>query len=54
MINAFKELKKVTWPSGRELRRDTAIVIVTIIIMAFFLGLTDEIVTQLFNLYIQL
>lgn len=54
MFGAFKELKNVTWPTGAELRRDTTIVIVTILLMAIFLGVVDELSTILFNSYINL
>ncbi len=54
MIKAFKELKKVTWPTASELRRDSVVVIFTIIITAIFLGITDELVNLAFNWFIRL
>lgn len=35
------ELKKVTWPTAQETRGATVVVIVTVFIMAVFLGLFD-------------
>jgi preprotein translocase SecE subunit len=35
------ELKKVTWPSALETRSATVVVIITVFIMAFFLGFFD-------------
>ncbi len=35
------ELKKVTWPNAKETRSATVVVIITVFIMAFFLGLFD-------------
>ncbi len=35
------ELKKVTWPNSKETRSATLVVIITVFIMAFFLGMFD-------------
>lgn len=35
------ELKKVTWPNMKETKSATVVVIITVFIMAFFLGLFD-------------
>ena len=35
------ELKKVTWPNAQETRSATVVVIITVFIMAFFLGIFD-------------
>ncbi len=35
------ELKKVTWPTAQETRGATVVVIITVFIMAIFLGLFD-------------
>jgi len=35
------ELRKVTWPNAQETRSATVVVIVTVFIMAFFLGFFD-------------
>jgi preprotein translocase subunit SecE len=37
------ELKKVSWPSREELRGSTLVVIVTVILVAVFIGVVDRI-----------
>ncbi len=45
------ELKKVSWPTGREAWQLTQVVLVVLFIMAIFLGLiVDGIARQLLNL----
>jgi preprotein translocase subunit SecE len=41
LADAKVELKKVTWPTRKELLSTTAIVIVLVILVAFFLGIVD-------------
>jgi preprotein translocase subunit SecE len=41
LSDAKVELKKVTWPNRKELLSTTAIVIVLVLIIAFFLGIVD-------------
>lgn len=36
------ELKKVTWPSRKDTLAATAVVLITVIIIAFFLGIVDS------------
>ncbi|MGQ9508840.1 MAG: preprotein translocase subunit SecE [Thermodesulfobacteriota bacterium] len=36
------ELKKVTWPSRKDTLAATAVVLVTVIIIALFLGIVDS------------
>ncbi len=36
------ELKKVTWPSRKDTLAATAVVLITVIIVAFFLGIVDS------------
>ena len=43
------ELKKVTWPNARETRAATFIVIITVIIMAVFLGIFDLVWSNLLD-----
>ena len=40
------EMKKVTWPSRDELRGSTMVVIVTVIIIAIFIGIVDLILNR--------
>ena len=35
------ELTKVTWPTASELRGSTGVVIATVLILTFFIGLVD-------------
>lgn len=42
------EMKKVTWPSGKQLRRDTLIVIETSIIFAVMFFIMDTLVQNVF------
>ena len=37
------EMKKVSWPSVAELRGSTLVVIVTVVIIAIFIGFVDRI-----------
>ena len=41
------ELKKVSWPSRREISGSTGVVIVTVIIVAIYLGILDGILQQI-------
>jgi preprotein translocase subunit SecE len=41
------ELTKVTWPTPSELRGSTGVVIVTVLIVTFFIGLVDLGLSQL-------
>jgi preprotein translocase subunit SecE len=41
LSDAKVELKKVTWPSRKELLTTTSIVIVLVLIISFFLGIVD-------------
>jgi preprotein translocase subunit SecE len=41
------ELKKVSWPSRRELIESTMVVIVTVLAIAIFIGIIDLILSKL-------
>ena len=41
------ELKKVSWPSRREISGSTGVVIVTVIIVSIYLGILDGILQQI-------
>ena len=41
MNEVVVELKKVTWPTGKETRSATVVVIITVFLMAVFLGVFD-------------
>jgi preprotein translocase subunit SecE len=39
------EMRKVSWPSVQELRGSTVVVIVTVILIAIFVGVVDRILS---------
>ena len=41
LADAKVELKKVTWPTRKELLSTTAVVILLVLLIAFFLGIVD-------------
>ena len=41
LVDSRGELKKVTWPTRKELLSTTAVVIVLVLLVAFFLGIVD-------------
>ncbi len=41
LVDTKIELKKVTWPTKKELFSTTAIVVILVILAAFFLGIVD-------------
>ena len=47
---AQAELKKVTWPSRREVSRFTFVTIVTVVIMAVFMWAVDSVLMQVVKL----
>ena len=49
MISAEGEVKKVNWSSRQELMVSTYIVVIVVILTAFFLGMTDIIFQILFR-----
>lgn len=51
--DVWQELKKVTWPTKKDLLNSTVAVIVFIVIMAVVTGVFDLILTQIFNLVIK-
>ncbi len=46
------ELKKVTWPSRKETLASTAVVLITVIISAYFLGLVDFILSKIIRVFL--
>lgn len=46
-IESYQELKKVTWPTRKQLIRDTAIVIISAAAVTAFVALVDLGMTQL-------
>lgn len=41
LADAKVELKKVTWPTRKELLSTTAVVLILVLLIAFFLGIVD-------------
>jgi preprotein translocase subunit SecE len=44
------ELKKVTWPNKGELKDATRVVVVASILLTIFIGVVDQILTQVIKL----
>jgi preprotein translocase subunit SecE len=44
------ELTKVSWPSREDVRGATIVVIIVVLIIAFFIGLIDFVITKVENL----
>jgi len=44
--NVAVEITKVSWPSRAELRASTIVVIVTVLIVAVYIGLVDRILNM--------
>ncbi len=53
MNEAVAELKKVIWPTQKELKNSTIVVITTIIIASIFIGLVDIFFTKALTLFIK-
>jgi preprotein translocase subunit SecE len=47
------EMKKVTWPSRKEVVGSTAVVILASLVVAFFLGFVDLVLQKLLGLIIK-
>ena len=45
--DVYVEMKKVSWPTRNELKGSTMVVIVTVIIIAIFIGFVDRILSFL-------
>ena len=50
---ARQELKKVNWPSRKELIESTKVVIISSLLMILFIGLVDYIYSKLIKLLFQ-
>jgi preprotein translocase subunit SecE len=44
------EVKKVSWPSRKELQESTVLVIVTVIVIMIFVGIVDRIFSSIVEL----
>ncbi len=46
------ELKKVTWPSRKETVASTSVVLITVILIAFYLGIVDLGLSRLIKIFL--
>ena len=46
------ELKKVSWPSRKETIASTSVVLITVILVAFFLGIVDLGLSRLIKIFL--
>jgi preprotein translocase subunit SecE len=46
------ELKKVTWPSRKETIASTSVVLITVMMVAFFLGIVDLGLSRLVRIFL--
>ncbi|GIO28792.1 preprotein translocase subunit SecE [Ornithinibacillus bavariensis] len=51
--NVSREMKKVSWPKGKELSSYTIVVVSTVVFMAVFFGLIDLGISQFLNLFFE-
>lgn len=51
--NVTRELKKVTWPKGKELTSYTITVITTVLFMALFFFLVDLGISQIIEIFFE-
>ncbi|QCR34213.1 preprotein translocase subunit SecE [Lysinibacillus sp. SGAir0095] len=54
LSDVMSEMRKTSWPKGKELTKYTVVVVSTVIIMAIFFVLVDLGVSELFRWYIDL
>jgi preprotein translocase subunit SecE len=47
------ELKKVTWPSRKETIASTSVVLITVFLVAFFLGIVDLGLSRLIKIFLE-
>jgi preprotein translocase subunit SecE len=47
------ELKKVTWPSRKETIASTSVVLVTVFLVAFYLGVVDLGLSRLIKIFLE-
>ena len=48
----LSELKKVTWPSRKETIASTSVVLITVIMVSFFLGIVDLGLSRLVRIFL--
>jgi len=50
VIEAWQELKKVTWPTRRETLGATAVVIILVLLTSLYLSLVDMVIQYIISL----
>ncbi len=53
LVQTKAELKKVSWPNKNELVGSTIVVIVTVVVMAVYIGLVDLFFSRLIGLLLK-
>jgi len=51
-IDSYRELRKVTWPTKKQLIRDTLIVLISSIVVTAFVGVVDLGLTKLLEYFV--
>ncbi|UFT99480.1 preprotein translocase subunit SecE [Radiobacillus kanasensis] len=51
--NVSKEMKKVSWPKGRDLTRYTITVVATVAFISIFFALVDLGITEILNIFFE-
>ncbi|WP_407271462.1 preprotein translocase subunit SecE [Radiobacillus sp. PE A8.2] len=51
--NVSREMKKVSWPNGRQLTRYTITVIATVAFVSVYFGVVDFGITEILNLFFE-
>jgi preprotein translocase subunit SecE len=52
LVEAYQELKKVTWPNRKETLGTTGVVLVLVVILAIYLGMVDFGLSRLVRVFI--
>jgi preprotein translocase subunit SecE len=52
VVEAWQEMKKVTWPSRKETLGGTGVVLILVVIISIFLGMVDFGLSRLVRMFI--
>jgi len=50
---SFAELKKVSWPTQEDVKESTVVVLITVVVMALFLGLVDKLISIIIKMVLK-
>ena len=53
LVNVIKEMKRVTWPTGKEVNKYTLTVIIAVLIALGFFTVVDFAISNVFKLIIK-